>query len=357
MQIRRSIVLVIGVILAFIALILWHGSKRTIETMPTSAVVSNAVTTSSEPVVTRPKNINTSKVVVSAVAPNLSSPLPESKVGRMQELLSTYNDVPIDFYGKLEDQFGKPIVGAEIKVSIRVINGTRQGTDWLATTSDGHGLFQFHGKGQDIGMMPAKEGYALATTSTQFKYSHMQDHPYLSDPDNPTVIKMWKLQGAEPLLNIKQQYKIGYKSTPIYFDLIAGKIVTDGGDVKITVIRPDGVVSGRNPQDWSLKIEVETGGLINSDGQEAVMYAAPESGYQASETFSMQTSSNTWYQAVHQGFVFTSRNGQVYGKLGVSFHINSEPNGLMSVSFGGVANTNGSRNLEGDPNTMNATGR
>ena len=97
----------------------------------------------------------------------------------MRGILSTYNDVPIDFYGKLQDQFGNPVVGAEIKGNIRVINGVRQGTDWLTTTSDVNGLFQFHGRGQDIGMMPAKSGYALASTTTLFKYSVHPQSLYL----------------------------------------------------------------------------------------------------------------------------------------------------------------------------------
>ena len=344
-----------------IGLVLWHGKKQPVEKPLATATETNSApaetleTRSPVPATVVPTNAPT--VNAATAAPNPPNPPAGSKVEQMQGILSTYNDVPIDFYGKLEDQFGNPVVGAEIKGSIRVINGVRQSTDWLTTTSDANGLFQFHGRGQDIGMMPAKQGYALAATGTLFKYSRMEDHPYVSDANNPTVIKMWKLQGAELLLSINQQYKLGYTPTPIYFDLLAGKIVPDGGDVKITVDRPAGVVSGSNPQDWSLKIEAVNGGLMDSGGQEAVIYAAPEGGYQPGETFTMSTSSNTWYQAVHPGFFFTSRNGQVYGKLGVSFHINSEPDGLMAVSFGGVANTNGSRNLEGDPNTMNAAGK
>jgi hypothetical protein len=49
---------------------------------------------------------------------------------------------------------------------------------------------------------------------------------------------------------------------------------------------------------------------------------------------------------------FAARNGQVYGKLSIGFRINENPDDFMYVRFGGVANTNGSRNLEGDPNTL-----
>lgn len=62
-----------------------------------------------------------------------------------------------------------------------------------------------------------------------------------------------------------------------------------------------------------------------------------------------------WYEAVHQKFFFTSRSGQIFGRLELSFHLNERPDGPMSIGFAGVANTNASRNLEAAPDTLNAT--
>jgi hypothetical protein len=276
----------------------------------------------------------------------------------MQGILSTYNDVPIDFYGKLEDQFGNPVAGAEIKGSIRVINGVRQGTDWFSATSDANGLFQFHGRGQDIGMMPRKQGYALATTSTFFKYSRMEEHPFLSDVNSPTVVKMWKLQGAEPLVGISQHYKLHYTGAPLNVDLLTGTIVPNGGDLVLTVNRSPGIMSGRNPLDWSVQVEAVDGGLMDSGGLERVTYSAPVNGYQPSMTFLFSTNApNKWAGGFNQGFFVLSRGGQVYSKVGLSFVINQMPDGVMNIGFGGVANPNGSRNWEGDPNTMAAAAR
>ena len=41
-------------------------------------------------------------------------------------------------------------------------------------------------------------------------------------------------------------------------------------------------------------------------------------------------------------------------KVGLSFRINSNPDDPMNITLSGVANTNGSRNWEGDPNMMQA---
>jgi hypothetical protein len=287
-------------------------------------------------------------------------PPPKSDTERMQEILSTYNNVPIDFYGKLEDQFGNPVAGAVIKGSIRVISGTRQGTDWPTTTSDVNGLFAFHGTGQDIGMMPSKKGYALASLNSGGNYSLLAPDAERMHPDsnNPVVIKMWKLQGAEPLVVINQHYKLHYTDAPIDFDLLAGKIVPNGGDIQLTVNRDAGIISGRNQLDWSVQVEAVNGGLMDSGGQESVTYAAPESGYQQNMTFNFSTNApNKWFEEFNQGFFLMSRNGQVYAKLGLSFRINQAPEDFMYVTFGGVANTNSSRNWEGDANTFSTTGQ
>jgi hypothetical protein len=186
----------------------------------------------------------------------------------------------------------------------------------------------------------------------------MEDHPYVSDPNSPTIVKMWKLQGAKPLVNIDQHYKLPYTSAPMNFDLLTGKIVPDGGDIKLTVSRSPGVISGRNRLDWSVQVEAVDGGVMDSGGQEAVTYAAPESGYEHSMTFMFSTNAPyKWFEEFNQGFFVMSRNGKVYSKLGLSFRINRMPDDSIYITFGGIASADGSRNWEGDANTMKAIGQ
>jgi hypothetical protein len=156
---------------------------------------------------------------------------------------------------------------------------------------------------------------------------------------------MWKLQGAEPLVGIDQHYKLNYGDAPVYFDLLAGKVVPAGGDIKITVRKvPQGVNSG---EVWNAQIEAVNGGIIDSAGQERITYWAPAEGYQPAADLTFPTG----VAGLSRSFFITSRNGQVYSKLRVSFRINEETDGFMYVAFSGVANENGSRNWEGDPNT------
>jgi len=335
-------------------LVVWFARRPAKTSVPATAPsqpVETVTATPAPPATNMPDSI-TGHVTVPTPSNAVSAPR-KSKEQETLEILSTKNDIPIVFYGRLEDQFGNPVVGAEITGSTIIYNGVHMGGQKVVVTSDANGFFQLNaGKGESLGIMPKKAGYALATTGTEFRYTRLDEHPYVPDAGNPTVIKMWKLQGAEPLVGIEQRYKLYYTDAPINFDLLIGQIVPTGGDIKLTVNRSPGVLSGRHQQDWSLKVEAVDGGLIETSmGEARVIYVAPDGGYQSDYTFVMSTN-NTWFEAVHQMFFVESRGGQVFGKVNLSFRINENPDDFISVTFSGVASTNGSRNWEGDPNTM-----
>jgi hypothetical protein len=345
MKVRPSILLFIAVIAVLIIAVLALKRKKTEElALVASTETTAALPTSNTSVANASIYTNTQTISGTMAAPN---PPPASKEQQMAEILSEANDVPILFYGKLEDQFDNPIVGAEIQGTTTIINGTTNGASRISTFSDSNGFFQLNGgNGQSLGLMLKKTGYVLATTSTLFRYSHLEDHPYIPDANNPTIIKMWKLQGAEPLFNINQRYKFHYTDAPINFDLITGEIVPTGGDIKITANRSPGVVSGRTRQDWSIQVESVDGGLIESSGDE-IIYQAPADGYQKSDNFIMSTNApHKWLGGFDQTFFLQSRNGQVYSKVNFGISINQHPDDYIWVEFHGVANTNGSRNWE-----------
>ena len=246
--------------------------------------------------------------------------------------------------------------GVAINFSVQVYNGRESGIKTGTETTDSKGLFTISGyNGERLSFMPRKSGYAIASQNCGGIYSYMWPEEQRVHPDinNPVVIKMWKLQGAEPLLTIQQNYKLPFTNSPIFFDLLAGKIVAAGGDLKITVTRPSGIVSERTLQSWSVQIEVVDGGLIESSGTEQITYWATGNGYQPNANFIFSTNApQKWFGGINQGFYVASRNGQAYSKLGFAFSINQRPDDFMYINFSGVANTNGSRNWEGDPNTL-----
>jgi hypothetical protein len=264
--------------------------------------------------------------------------------GTKAHILSSQNGIPIVFYGRLEDQFGAPVAGAEIAGSTVVYSGLRSGAEHVSARSDSSGYFEMRaGRGESLGIMPAKQGYVLATTGTDFKYSHLYAGYYVPDPYNPTVIKMWRLQGAEPLLSINQNYRLIYTNAPICFDFLTGKVLSEGGDLRMTLSRPRGVISQQHPQDWSIEVEVLGGGLVQTSQEEAkVTFSAPDAVYESKKRFG----NNNGPDLVDTMLFVQSRNGRMNSKLHLMFQVNDNPDGNINVAFNGVANTNGSRNWE-----------
>jgi len=346
MKARNLILWLVAIIIAFVVLIWIHRkppvSQKFAPSNPNNASVPS---TASQNLAASP---GSNAITVANTAPtNISpaQPLP-SKEQQMRKEYSELNNEDVVLYGRVIDQFDAPVASAKVTGTIQVNNGTRVGSDKISMTTDGNGLFTISGyKGKALGVWVSKAGYVMATTNTRFVYSLLwpASERYIPDANNPTVIKMWKLQGAQPLVNINQDFKIPFTATPISFDLLKGQIVPNGGDVTITVNRPAGEISEQNPQNWNINLEVSNGGFIEtSDKEAAVTFAAPESGYQSNGTFG----NNNGPSLIDRAFFIESRNGQIYSKLRLLFNINKDPNGFMKISFNGVASDNGSRNWE-----------
>ncbi len=275
-------------------------------------------------------------------------PSEEDKGEQMKKGLAAMNDVPIAFYGRLEDQFGSPVIGAQITGSIRIYNGVQSTVEHLTTMSDANGFFQLKGgKGESLGLWPRKEGYTLAAAGTEFKYSYMYADHFTPDPSNPTVIKMWKLQGAEPLVVIDKEYRLPFTNAPLFFDLVTGNVSDNGGDLEIIITRATGFLSKRSPGDWSIEFKPVSGGIIESEPAPShITYEAPADSYEDDCLVRMNHEDRTWYDNIEKVFFLKSRGGQVYSKLNFDFRINNDPNDTMWFQFRGVANTNSSRNWE-----------
>lgn len=345
MKIRPSICLFIIVALVLIALILRHGMKKPVETPPAASVETNltspAATASGTSTGLPPQTIP------ERIATNTTIP-PSDKGEQIKEGLAVLNDTPIAFYGKLEDQFGNAVSGAQVAASVRIYNGVQSTVDRFATMSDGNGYFQInHGNGESLSVVPSKTGYVRAMSSTSYNYSYMYPDHFTPDPNNPTVIKMWKLQGAEQLVDISKEYKLPFTNTPIFFDLVAGGVVPIGGDLQVVITRTSGPLSKKNPGDWSIDLKSISGGIIESDFRTSqITFEAPTDGYQDNYLVQMNHDDPAWYDNIHKVFFLKSRGGQVYAKFNLDFMINLEADGLMDFQFKGVANTNSSRNWE-----------
>lgn len=349
MKIRGSIFLIIVAAFA-VTLILWFGKRRQAEAPPISSLESNGapLVAATQSRMTR-SNGPAERLTDTSDSSN-STQL--TKAGQETGILSTYNDQPIVFYGRIEDQFSNAVANATVNFGVRIINGYESTVKRGQVLSDANGMFTISGyKGQNLGIGVVKSGYTWMSMQGSGIYSQLwpeeqRAHP---DPNNPTIIKMWKLQGAEPLVSIDQQYKLTFTDEPIYFDLIAGKIVSAGGDLKVIVTRAPGVITQRKPdhRDWSIALFPVNGGIMEPEYNTShFTFEAPVDGYQDSYPFQMNHDDKQWFDNIKKAFFLKSRNGQIYSKFSLYFEINDDPNGTMRFQFTGVANTNGSRNWE-----------
>jgi len=287
----------------------------------------------------------------SSAAPGVTaSTPPKSKEEQTREALSMLNDVPIDFYGKLQDQFSNPVSGAEITGSIIYDNGSSNGVREIKTVSDASGLFDLHGgSGESLSVVPRKEGYALASANAGFKYSHFYpEAQHVANPSQPVVIEMRKLQGAEKLIHFQSKAYLPLDGTPARFDLQTGKRVETGGDILIR-IESSPVPNPADKYAWKATVQAVDGGLIQSGVEFEKMYAAPESGYEPEFVVGYQKDAQPWLNGFNGGFYLKSRGGGSYGKLGLGVNTDIVKNGAVFVMLNAYVNLAGSRNLELDP--------
>ena len=364
MKVRRSVFLLIAVVAVLIALIIGHGRKPAETALPTVAEIDGVPQPSTASAVSEPSRHNAETPLsanppVAQVAPGAPVPTPplKTKAELMKEGLAALNDEEVVFYGKVIDQFGAPVANATVAGGIQVNNGTREGTDKISLATDANGAFTIRGyKGKALGINVRKTGYVMATTNTRFVYSLLWSDAerYNPDPNSPAVIKMWKLQGAEPLVVIGKECKLPFTGAPLFFDLLAGTVSDrGGGDLRVVITRAPGLLSKRNPGDWSIEFKPVNGGILEADDAAyRVTYQAPADGYQDSYHAQMNHDDRAWFDNIQKVFFLTSRNGQVYSKFYVDFAINGDPTGSMWFQFKGVANANGSRNWEDDTSAL-----
>ncbi len=108
------------------------------------------------------------------------------------------------FYGRLTDQFSNGVPGASINFSVQYENAIDRGIKRATVLSDNSGSFTITGyRGANLTLMPTRSGYQLATTITSFRYSQTSPGFFTPDANNPTIIRMWKMQKAEQLVHFQ----------------------------------------------------------------------------------------------------------------------------------------------------------
>jgi hypothetical protein len=247
-----------------------------------------------------------------------------------------------DFYGKVIDQDGQPVIGANVNGYLRSDEGfgiNDEEVEGFKTQTDAEGLFQFTGlHGARFGQKVGKDGY------------EMRDEGYISQagsktsPNDRATFMMWKLRGAEPMRHSQLHAYIPCDGSVTKFDLLTGKKNPDG-DLIVNLTRNPLNIDRRRPFNWSVTLEIPNGGV--QEISNIYPNEAPAEGYQPTMTLDFPTNKAGWQPEFQHAYYFKSKDGQVYGRMTINIMANFQPPPtLFDVEI--YANPAGSQNLEFD---------
>lgn len=263
-----------------------------------------------------------------------------SKDAAMLEILLAKNKANQEIFAKVIDQYGQPVVGADVTGHLILLQGLDSDEKVMnyKTQTDGAGLFQFTGlTGADLGVTVSKIGYLIGGHGEGYKAPVGGK----SLPDDRIVFTMWKLHvPAEPLTGQSIDAEIPHDGTSTTFNTATGK-ESANGDLRVTLIRsPLEVRRGRDKFDWSVKIEMLQGGLIEEN--DPYDYWAPETGYQPTFEFNVSSNNVPWRSELENKFYIKTSQGQ-YGRMQFGVYSALTP-ARLQIEF--TINPSGSQNLE-----------
>jgi len=262
-------------------------------------------------------------------------------------------NAPIDFYGKVIDQEYYAVPDVHIVMHVRQWHLDATSDPWgnqfqkFNLTTDSNGTFALkNSTGDSLTIESAyKDGYRLSS-KTQKGYGYGDvSNPHHPDPQNPVILKMWKLGEPQQLISHHlTRIGIPVDGQPVQFELFNGKKVSSGGQLTVRLRRdPQILTQGNTRYDWSLELEIPHGGLaVNND---EFMYQAFEHDYHDVFKFAMPKDVENWTPVLNQQFYIQLENGKYFGSLVVHLSTihNTPPLGL---NLDIVINPNGSRNLQ-----------
>jgi hypothetical protein len=251
--------------------------------------------------------------------------------------------MPIEFYGKVIDQFGQPVAGATVVFQWTTVIGPVTNPE-KRTSTGADGRFELKDvQGKVLAVSVDKVGYDRTDDWIQnFEYADFfYDNFYVPDPNNPVLFHLRKILDADPmyLFNIHNEFTAG--SPPLKLDVASGKMKIPG-DFAFSV--QIGEKSNKNWFDYSVSMEALNGaGFIVT--AEKNPNQAPDTGYQKTFTIQQKTADTNYSPNLSFHFYAKTREGR-YGVVYVDMSVprRGPINFYTAVRY----NPSGSKNLEFD---------
>ena len=338
---KKRIIFVGAIVALLIAGTWWFLANKAALTESPNSILSKKPDhgTNSAPGSLSPSNASQTNHVAPTQNPVIPPEL-NPKVVAMKAIWAGENSKSQDFYGKIIDQYGKPVEGATAIGTLMQIQGIDTGTkkETHTTKSDENGGFQFTGlHGWQLGVVVKKEGYEMGQGAGFYQAPNQKD---ISNPSERAIFTMWKLKGPEPMIHTTIDASLACNGTPRNFDVVNAR--RDAGNLLATYSRNPLNIAKSPTFDYNLTLGIKGGGLIEIN--DLYPNEAPSDGYQQISV-DMRANDPKWTSSMDKSFYFF--DGKNYGRLAVHLQANYPPPSTH-FTIEAYVNPSGSRNLECD---------
>lgn len=265
----------------------------------------------------------------------------------LRKLIKSYQ-TPIEFYGKVVDQYGDIIDGATVNVSLaKTVFGDSDEDSEFAIMSDSEGLFSVNNlRALALGISVTKEGYLnyyggdtvkpVSSRSIDYGLIASKGQEY-KDPKNPTLFTLHKLGSLEPIVYVEEKrWRLRCDGTPREIALDSKEAIGKH-QIRFKLTSNWNELPKNNEMygkqfDWVFEAFIPGGGFLKNDSDYNL--EAPEVGY--SETLKLEYPASmpkeTW-KSFKYGRYFVKFVDGTYGRIRFSVSGDSDDGPLSMTSW------------------------
>lgn len=287
------------------------------------------------------------------VSPSPSANGPPQVPAELETKMRLLYLTPISFYGRVVDQTGAAVSGANIRLSA---NTTPWGEgDKFATVSDGNGNFEVTGKhGLALHVRVMKDGYYQVPSSkdnlgSSGGFDFGGDYGkgvHSPSKASPVIFVLRKAGPVEPLV-ARHEIKVPLAPDGTVYPVSLRQ--SRGTDHRILLsCRSEAMPESGGSFDWSFEIKVEDGEL--ADRTDDFAFESPTTGYRASDSIAMSKGlpPEKWKDRVSKNYFIRFNDGTA-ARATVDFHAGAKPHVWLDSYLNPKP---GSRNLEAGPPSL-----
>jgi protocatechuate 3,4-dioxygenase beta subunit len=343
--------LVVGLLVAVVAVIVWLLLPREVATSPSETSEPTAEKTATSwpqtnvlPEVERQAVQSVARSHTAASRANADEAVRDYVANKLADPEYDWKQ-PINFYGKVVDENEQPVEGASAYLNWTDLSAN--GTSEYQTVSDASGLFSMENrKGKRLSVTASKAGYYSAADArlASFEYANPADGLFTPDHNHPVVFHLRKKGIGAGLLTSEYGFKkhlsvnAPLDDTAVGVDLLQRKINPEGGQLIIRQKKPP-YENWKQATEWSFRIEIPGGGFV--EHHDEFPFETPETGYEPVIQFIFQTGQPDWATAIRKDYYIKFGNPARYGRL----HLETEIT-MAGARLTYAINPDGSRNLE-----------